>query len=731
MIWAFKVDYSEMNVEKRLEFYNTQSMYNAVLGFKATYTAELFSFGEVFSWELSRKHIWISIFLRPEGDWFNSKQRLTGLLLLIINTIIVSAFMIEQKQEIGALSPEISWIVMTNLLVFPVPFFVFKLFGWRHENRGEDFEDEEKERQIKAVLTAGRIPGMSRSEQHKIKRGGVRVERTQMNAWDEARREEVAAFAVQFDPYAMAGYIVAWLWIGFGLYFVPTISANRGKGTVRIGSLEVDKWVLTIVEVKRDRYTSLTDILSRLVTSFLATCFFICWHRSFRLYEIWKTRDEPDLPFHMKQDMKWDTKNLGMDAKSAMSTRNVFSVGATNGRFPNRKKIIEMAKRAKDGNAHLPPVTLTNRDALSTDCTLTHMQYPRQFLLRSGSTRTDIDSNNGADGAHAGEGQNGEGAIGGLASNLSLSRSRDPNRALNGSAAPKLGKILRGSRVLHNSANGSNLFTSTKRERKRRGRQRNRHKRDADILDGTMSIHMVKGTTENSISISSTSTSLLKSSAAVASTTEAAKETNALLSSALQQHHRSNVFQNFKAKISKSAAGAALNGSSSSSARSKNGHSRSRSHGRRRSISPPTFQHRSREHRHSRHRSEMISSLFTSSGHTVSVLDRPRRLSRSPVAASRTAHPSISLQSSESARSGKSGEDGVDNEIASLPPVMDRSFERKAPSKSPTRRGRHRRQRSGGIPTSLTERRAVLGVSSSRDRSAMIPYNSQICCEFC
>eukprot|EP00466_Bigelowiella_natans_P008770 jgi/Bigna1/139044/aug1.48_g13752 len=128
------------------------------------------SFYDVIKWEFSRKHIWFSIFLRPEGDWFNSKQRATTLLMLIFNTVTVSAVLIEQEQKIG-LGSELSWIIVTNLFVFPVPFLVLRLFGWRHENRDGDFVDEEHEGKVtKAVLAAGNIQGMSRTEQLQIRR---------------------------------------------------------------------------------------------------------------------------------------------------------------------------------------------------------------------------------------------------------------------------------------------------------------------------------------------------------------------------------------------------------------------------------------------------------------------------------------------------------------------------------------------------------------------------------
>lgn len=75
-------------------------------------------------------------------------------------------------------------VVISNIV--QAPFICFRLFGWKHENRAGDFEDEHHENEVnfnpenvrfekpdpqvtKAVLSSGNILGMSRTEQLRVR----------------------------------------------------------------------------------------------------------------------------------------------------------------------------------------------------------------------------------------------------------------------------------------------------------------------------------------------------------------------------------------------------------------------------------------------------------------------------------------------------------------------------------------------------------------------------------
>ena len=73
-------------------------------------------------WSLRRRHPWLSLFLRHEGDFLNTTKRIGILGVLIFNTMAVCALMIGREQQILFLSPVISAALVGMVISFPIPF---------------------------------------------------------------------------------------------------------------------------------------------------------------------------------------------------------------------------------------------------------------------------------------------------------------------------------------------------------------------------------------------------------------------------------------------------------------------------------------------------------------------------------------------------------------------------------------------------------------------------------
>eukprot|EP00466_Bigelowiella_natans_P021131 jgi/Bigna1/91037/estExt_fgenesh1_pg.C_860054 len=86
------------------------------------------SFGSASVWGMKRRHTWFSIVLRPSGDHMNSQKRLATLLVLLLNSAVVCALLVDTEQRLPFLSSAISLALMACLLAFPVPFVFALLF---------------------------------------------------------------------------------------------------------------------------------------------------------------------------------------------------------------------------------------------------------------------------------------------------------------------------------------------------------------------------------------------------------------------------------------------------------------------------------------------------------------------------------------------------------------------------------------------------------------------------
>lgn len=94
-------------------------------------TRSMSRFRGVAWWSLRRRHPWLSIGLRHEGDFMNTTKRVVILGVLVFNTMAVCALLIDREQRLFSLSPVVSAAIVAMLISFPIPFFLAILFRRR------------------------------------------------------------------------------------------------------------------------------------------------------------------------------------------------------------------------------------------------------------------------------------------------------------------------------------------------------------------------------------------------------------------------------------------------------------------------------------------------------------------------------------------------------------------------------------------------------------------------
>lgn len=79
-------------------------------------------------WKMKRNHPWISIYWRPEGDYYISLKRLSVVVVLIYNSLTVSFLIAGQDQQILFLKGFFAESIFIMMLTFPVPALLAYLF---------------------------------------------------------------------------------------------------------------------------------------------------------------------------------------------------------------------------------------------------------------------------------------------------------------------------------------------------------------------------------------------------------------------------------------------------------------------------------------------------------------------------------------------------------------------------------------------------------------------------
>eukprot|EP00466_Bigelowiella_natans_P011271 jgi/Bigna1/132650/aug1.18_g7358 len=80
-------------------------------------------------WTLRRKHPWISVLKRHNGDYMNSRKRLLVLVALILNAAVVCSLLAGTNQELLWLRGPVASGLFACILAFPVPFALAYIFA--------------------------------------------------------------------------------------------------------------------------------------------------------------------------------------------------------------------------------------------------------------------------------------------------------------------------------------------------------------------------------------------------------------------------------------------------------------------------------------------------------------------------------------------------------------------------------------------------------------------------
>ncbi len=89
------------------------------------------NFKEVICWGFGRRHPWVSICLRDNGDFIDSFKRVVILAVLVFNTMAVCVLLLDQDQKLFGLPKNIAISLVAMAFSFPMPFVVAKLFKRR------------------------------------------------------------------------------------------------------------------------------------------------------------------------------------------------------------------------------------------------------------------------------------------------------------------------------------------------------------------------------------------------------------------------------------------------------------------------------------------------------------------------------------------------------------------------------------------------------------------------
>ena len=85
-------------------------------------------FSDVSKWAVRRRHPWISLAYRPEGDYMTTQKRLMILLVLLLNMMVVCTLLIGNDQALPFLQSIAANALVACLFSFPVPYVFAKLF---------------------------------------------------------------------------------------------------------------------------------------------------------------------------------------------------------------------------------------------------------------------------------------------------------------------------------------------------------------------------------------------------------------------------------------------------------------------------------------------------------------------------------------------------------------------------------------------------------------------------
>ena len=85
-------------------------------------------FVDVSKWAVRRRHPWLSLVYRPEGDYMTTQKRLMILLVLLLNMMVVCTLLIGNDQALPFLQTIAANALVACLFSFPVPYVFAKLF---------------------------------------------------------------------------------------------------------------------------------------------------------------------------------------------------------------------------------------------------------------------------------------------------------------------------------------------------------------------------------------------------------------------------------------------------------------------------------------------------------------------------------------------------------------------------------------------------------------------------
>lgn len=74
------------------------------------------NWGRAAQWALYRRHTWLSLLLRPPGDYLSSQKRSIVLLVLALNSTAVCVLLLGTEQHLGYIQGSAAVAIMALLI---------------------------------------------------------------------------------------------------------------------------------------------------------------------------------------------------------------------------------------------------------------------------------------------------------------------------------------------------------------------------------------------------------------------------------------------------------------------------------------------------------------------------------------------------------------------------------------------------------------------------------------
>lgn len=343
LIWARKRDSRETSFELKLQFYAMQAHFDGVLSFNPSEISKHVSFRRLLAWHLSRNHTWFSIFMRPSGDWMTSTARATLLLLVLFNTVAVSALFMGQTQRIGSMPADVANMLVTFSFAFPIPFFVIKLFGWSSSTNRAYVHEASRRRKIVDIMERSERDGRDKKEARRVRRGAVSQGRSAIHEWERQRRTDAIRRAAASSTCTRAAYAICVVWI-LGCFFYTSVAAfkiyTQGDNVGHFGSYRYDRWLAVVLA------SWATDVFNRTLVSVMVISVFLLAQTMYRKPKISTEQPSAGLSSNRAQPKPLSPRDL-------ISTASLQQVHALRGREES-----DMIQSFESSN-RMPPMAST------------------------------------------------------------------------------------------------------------------------------------------------------------------------------------------------------------------------------------------------------------------------------------------------------------------------------------------------------------------------------------